>query len=261
MSKKRWTTNLRRVEIEIHTGCNLACPNCDRSAPQARSHEAMEISQVEKFVSESIGLDWDWERITILGGEPSLHHSFAEILSALKVYHLYRESTEFRIYSNGYGPAVSRRLSLVPSWIDVRNTSKDPSHPPLFSTYNVAPIDCADCNGADFSKACAITTWCGLGLTRYGYYPCGAGASLDRVFGFDIGIKSLSAVTPTSVASQITRLCGLCGHFRDFDKREEYVLIRDESILTGWTREQKTSPTWERAYLAYAQKPPQLTLY
>lgn len=261
MCKKRWETNLRRVEIEIHTGCNLACPNCDRSVPQARSHENMSVAQIEKFVAQSIALDWDWERITILGGEPSLHPCFLQILSTLGVYHSSRGTTEFRLYSNGYGPAVSESLSQVPSWIDVRNTGKDPDRPPLFSTYNVAPIDCDDCGAEDFTKACAITSWCGLGLTRYGYYPCGAGASLDRIFGFDIGIKSLSGVTQSAVASQIARLCRLCGHFRDFDHREEYVSIRNESVLTGWVRQQKTSPTWELAYSNYAKKPPQLSLY
>jgi len=261
MEKKRWTPNVHRVEIEICTACNLSCPNCDRSSPQARSREHMTVGQIRKFVDESIQLNWEWERITLLGGEPLLHPSLEQILSALNIYRLRNATTIFRMYSNGYGPVVARRARAMPDWIELRNTNKDPNRPPLFSKYNVAPVDCEDSRNEDFTKGCAVTSWCGLGLTRYGYYPCGAGASVDRVFGFDIGLKKLEDVTHPALANQLARLCALCGHFRDFDQREAYLATRDERVLVGWGRQQETSPTWERAYAAYEAKAPELSLY
>jgi hypothetical protein len=100
-----------------------------------------------------------------------------------------------------------------------------------------------------------------MGLTRYGYYPCGAGASLDRIFGFDIGIKQLAEVTPERLVEQLRRLCGRCGHFRDFDVRYHFDRTGDPDALVGWTTSQQTSVTWQRAYAAYRTNPPVLTLY
>lgn len=256
MDKHPWITNLLRVEIEIYTGCNLACPNCDRSSAQAKSNEAMTLEQMNTFVAETIELGWQWERITILGGEPTLHPMFAKMLDSLKPIHECFPKTVFRIYSNGFGKVVQRRLAKVPPWIEVCDTQKTRA-PPVFSAYNLAPIDFDKYKGEDFNKGCAITERCGLGLTRYGYYPCGAGGSIDRVFGKNIGIKSLAAVTRVAVLSQMGQLCRLCGHFVDFDDR-----IRNHGVTPiTWTREQKSSPTWKAAYLAYQSAPPILSLY
>ncbi|HET7506025.1 MAG TPA: radical SAM protein [Kofleriaceae bacterium] len=261
MDKQQWTTNLARVEIEICTVCNLTCPNCDRSSAQAPSQELMTVEQIQRFVDQSLALTWKWERITMLGGEPMLHPQLTQILEVLDRYRARAPETRFRIYSNGYGANVQRRLAALPAWIEVHNTNKAPDRPPLFSTYNVAPIDSPDCEGADYSKGCAITQWCGLGLTRYGFYPCGAGASVDRVFGLDLGLKQLADVTPERVVQQLTRLCSLCGHYRDFDRRVEFVKHRSLHVLSDWTTSQVTSRTWEAAYAAYRTQPPTLSLF
>jgi hypothetical protein len=260
MEKQRWTTSLRRVEIEICTRCNLSCPNCDRSSPQAPSGELMTIAQLRRFVDESIACDWRWERITLLGGEPTLHPDFAEVLGAVERYRRASPRTVFRMYSNGYGSRVQEVLARMPPWLEVMNTRKT-REPPLFSAYNVAPLDLAEYEGEDFTKGCAITTWCGLGLTRYGYYPCGAGASLDRVFGFDIGIKRLIDVTPARLKEQLKQLCARCGHYRDFDQKVEFVKFGDKSALRDWTKEARISPTWADAYERYREERPKLSLY
>src|SRR3712207_347384 len=101
--KRRWTSNMSRVEIEISTFCNLRCPNCDRSSPQAPSDECMSIEQIERFVAESVELDWPWERVVILGGEPTLHPDFDDVLDVLGKYHRHRPETVFRMYTNGFG--------------------------------------------------------------------------------------------------------------------------------------------------------------
>jgi hypothetical protein len=258
--KQRWTPNLQRVEIEITTACNLRCLNCDRSVRQAPSSEAMTVEQIERFVDESLALDWRWERISLLGGEPSLHPDLDAILGVLDRYRSVRPKTTFRMFSNGYGKRVAAVLARVPAWLEVINTAKT-REPPLFSPINMAPADSPEYAHADFSKGCLITEWCGLGLTRYGYYPCGAGASIDRIFGFDIGIKSLAEVTEERMTERLRSLCSLCGHYRAFDQKIEYMKIRDKRVLTEWTREERISPTWEQAYARYKERAPLLRLY
>src|SRR3989338_5929729 len=117
MLHKSFSPNLEKIEIEIITACNLRCFNCDRSSRQAVSGEFMSVSQVESFVNESIGLNWNWKVINILGGEPTLHPQFFEILEMIKKYKLFNPNSEITLATNGHGEIVKKRLLEVPSWI------------------------------------------------------------------------------------------------------------------------------------------------
>ena len=134
------------------------------------------------------------------------------------------------------------------------NTKKTSSDTNCFSCYNVAPIDTEEFKNKDFSKGCAITEVSGLGLTRYGYYACGAGASLDRVFGFDIGIKKLNEVTNDKIKEQMKILCSFCGHFK-------YFSYDDPKKRSNWSFDEQISVSWENAYAKYRKSKPELSLY
>jgi hypothetical protein len=220
----------------------------------------MSIDQLQRFVLESIELGWHWDVITLLGGEPTLHPQFSKLFEVLARYREFAPACDFRLYTNGFGPAVNNALACVPPWVRVGNSEKSPTVPPLFSAYNLAPVDFPDDADEDFSRGCSITKICGVGLTRYGYYPCGAGASVDRVFGLDIGIKKLENVTPEAMVNQLKTLCSLCGHFRDFDNGF-LVQIQKPGSQSDWIRESAISPRWAAAYMAYKESPPQLTKY
>jgi hypothetical protein len=242
-----WSPSLNKIELEITTFCSLACFNCDRSVRQAPTGEYMALEQINKFVKESLDLDWRWEQITILGGEPTLHPQFFEALEIIKKYKDKNPACVVEIATNGFGPKVREVLLKMPDWIKIRNSAKQ-SNKQNFSSYNVAPIDLEEYRRANFKKGCWILEACGLGLTRYGYYPCGAGASVDRVFGFDIGLKTLSLVNRKILRKQLKQLCCYCGHFKD-------------SFETERVSEGKVSPSWEAAYKASKIKKPELTLY
>ena len=277
--KKAWIPDLHSIEIEICTNCNLRCVNCDRSVRQAPSNEYMSTTQIQKFVDESIALRWRWTNITILGGEPALHPQFDEIVAALAVYHDHEPSTIFRILSNGYGARVNAVLRSLPEWVSCTVTHKSPRIQPTFSPINLAPRDNDTDNTMDYSTACSITELSGLGLSRYGYYPCGPGASIDRVFGFDIGIKSLSEITLERLRAQSRRLCGLCGHFTHFDVpsleariaynerrfpdglNEEARIIMLQEVTNVWTSREVMSPSWTKAYEEYQKARPLLSTY
>jgi hypothetical protein len=220
----------------------------------------MSVDQIAKFVEESINLEWRWNRITIIGGEPTLHPSFFEIVNILSGYRPHSSGAKFWMYSNGYGARVKKVLSSVPSWIKVLNTNKTRMNP-LFSAYNVAPIDIEEYKSADFSKACCITEICGLGLTRYGYYPCGAGGSIDRVFGFDIGLKNLEDVAAAETLQQLMRLCAHCGHYKDHDSKLKSATSSADERHDPWVDYQVTSESWKLAYERFKLAKPELSLY
>jgi hypothetical protein len=272
-------TDLHSIEIEICTGCNLRCVNCDRSVRQAPSNEFMTVDQIRKFVDESIDCRWKWDHITLLGGEPTLHPELDGVLATLARYHDHDPGTEFRMLSNGYGERVNTTLAALPPWITVVVTHKSPKVVPLFSPFNLAPCDETGGAAEDFSGGCSITELSGLGLSRYGYYACGPGASIDRIFGLDLGIKSLADVTPERVRSQLGALCGRCGHYTHFDRPsleakiaqnerrfpsdadEAVRLSLVQEVTSAWTTKEVMSVTWREAYARYRQSPPALSTY
>ncbi|MBD3388836.1 MAG: radical SAM protein [Candidatus Altiarchaeales archaeon] len=252
MLGKKFIPNLKKVEIEITSRCNLRCHNCDRSCGQAPSSESMSVEQIKKFVNESINLKWDWEYIGVIGGEPTLHPELVEILKILKKFKLFKRKNNndcrIEVVTNGFGTATNEVLSNLPLWVDIRNSNKESSNQ-RFKTYNIAPIDLENLKDVDFTTGCRICSRDGLGLTRYGYYPCGAGASVDRVFGKDIGIKKLEDVNIPNLTKQLKILCSICGHFK-YDKMD-CEKVEKEAI----------SKTWKKAYEEYKLKKPPLKIY
>lgn len=228
------------IQLEITTFCNLSCPNCDRNCGTAPSDERMTLAQVVQFLRESRARGRAWRRIDVIGGEPTLHPELLDILAQLDVY---RQETgcQIRLTSNGTSKPVQRVLAVLPKWVKVRNSSAE-KMAPFFDAVNLAPVD----KGIKDAQACSIPWRCGLALTRYGYFPCGAGAAVARVFGIDCGLKSLADVTPQTVAAQLGALCRLCGHSRSCVEQ---------------TSHQETSESWATAFEAYKSKRPELPLY
>jgi hypothetical protein len=207
----------------------------------------MSLEQITKFVHESIELNWRWKSIVLIGGEPTLHPQLFEILSILKKYKDLNPRCTIAVATNGFGPRTNEILSQLPGWVRIDNSQKQ-SNDHEFSSYNIAPIDLAEYKTADFAKGCSYIQNCGLGLTKYGYYPCGPGASVDRVFGFDIGLKKLSLLNNTQLKIQLKKLCQFCGHFKD-----DYG---SEKITT-----EKMSARWQKAYKKYKKRNPKISRY
>ncbi|MCA9518065.1 MAG: radical SAM protein, partial [Myxococcales bacterium] len=91
----RWMTGLlgpqyRRsrdmIEIDITYLCNLHCMNCNRSVTQAREAMHMPMEMITRFVDESLATGKRWRRIRVLGGEPTLHPQFEQVVSELVRY-------------------------------------------------------------------------------------------------------------------------------------------------------------------------------
>jgi hypothetical protein len=233
------------IQLEITTKCNLRCPNCDRNCATAPSDECMTAAQVGRFVKESLDwhtkLDHSWNRIDILGGEPTLHPELDKILALLHDYKKAVPKCKMRFTTNGTGRRVRKRLAKLPKWLKVRNSAKEKGKPD-FEAANLAPAD-KDINRV---QACSIPWRCGLALTRYGYYLCGAGASISRVFGIDVAMPSLDDLTLEALRRQQAQLCRLCGHSRSTMEK---------------TQEQKTSKSWQQAFDSYAKSKPVLETY
>lgn len=246
-------TNLRRIEIDITYDCNLRCRNCARSCSQAPDITSMSPDQIEKFVQESQEHDVIWEIIGVLGGEPMLHPELSEILEVLLNYKEdYSPNTRIEVTTNGYREKVVEAFSKVPAGIFINNTRKQNAHQEKFEPFNLAPVDQWKFYFSDYRNGCSTTSDCGLGLNAYGYYHCGIAGSIDRVMGFDIGLKKLP-LTQKELVSQKEILCKYCGHFCS----RHYTPENQRPTVIG----SPMSRSWINAYRLFNSKKPVLREY
>jgi len=221
------------VEIDITYDCNLQCINCNRSCSQAPSTLEMPVTTVEDFIDRSVDRKIPWQRIRILGGEPTLHSRFFDIVDRLIDYRqAHNPSVRLVVGTHYHGRRVRRILEQLPPSIAIKSTRKrSPTN--LFRPFNVAPVDTPFNRFSDYSCGCRIIEECGLGLTPYGYYMCAIAGGIDRIFGRQLGRPDLPDRSD-DFADQMAAFCPLCGHFG-----------------FQWpTRKPKQSNTWRRAYAA-----------
>ncbi len=238
---------LKCVEIELTTKCNLYCNSCNRVCKLAKSDEQMSVEQIERFVQESVDSKHEWERIVLAGGEPTLHPDLTEIVKVLRSYKGHNPECVYQLFSNKYTEESRDTVSRLPVWIRTEHketrAQKTSNVQRKFYPMTYAPIDM----GIGVWPGCESSGVCGLGLSRNGFYPCGMAAAIDRVYGFDMGIRSVTEINPHRLLEMIIHFCSLCGYkCRDhpYPKGEDYI-----------------SETWDTALAVYNEKKPELTLY
>ena len=220
-------TLIDNVQLEVTSFCNLGCFNCDRNCGIAKTTEFIPLDKIKEFVNDSIRFKKKWKRIDIIGGEPTFYPQFKEMFEEIKVYKDFNPKCKIRFSTNGLGNTVNEKLKEIPKWVVVRNSMKT-SKKQSFTSYNSAPVD----NGETEVKACSIPWRCGIALTPNGYFLCGAGASLARVFKMDIGVQKLEDVTPETLLKQMPSLCKYCGHSNCPSKHTTDV----EEISESWKK-------------------------
>lgn len=250
--RKTFLPNLNKIEIDLTYECNLKCINCNRSSTQAPIKEGMTIAQIMQFVEESIVLNKKWELINLLGGEPSVHKDFLEIVPLiLNEYILkYAPNTILQVTSNGFGEVVQKKLAQLPKHpnliIDYASF-KDEKVIPYFSPFNDAPIDDPKVQPTEYHKGCWVTAYCGIGLNQLGYYPCGVAGGIDRIFGFGLGVQSLHEVD-SQIAKYLDTFCRYCGNFTDYEKNQGDFIPRNEKAALI---QPVVSNSWRKAYKNY----------
>lgn len=263
---KYHTIDMNSIEILLTEDCNLKCHNCDKLCGKAVSQDRMTVEQVKKFIDESVSFDKKWVRIAVSGGEPTTHPDIIEVVGLLLDYrkkHL-PDSSLVQVVSNGYGGSVDvlqeirrvfkQEIALGPASAGLIVNNEKRNKLVLHSPINRAPADNPAFGGSEYRNGCWVPELSGLGLTRYGYYCCGTASAIDRVFGYDLGVKLLSDVTMHRLVLQRTQLCRLCGRFND--------LSEDSGRYSrSWVVEEVVSPTWGKAFESYQSSRPFLTTY
>ena len=246
-------TSLDLVEIDVTFECNAHCFNCDRSCTQAEDQRHMDLEQIAYFVEETRVSGRKWRRVRLLGGEPTLHPRFGDILNMLVAW---RDSespgTVLEVVSNGHGERVRAALDRVPDGVGVHDTGKNTHFQAKFEAFNLAPVDDPLFKSADFGNGCWVAGDCGLGLNVFGWYPCAVAGGIDRVFGEGFGLSRIP-VAHHQLLDGLRRACGRCGHF----KTGGWTDPAERDPVVG----QPMSRVWKDAYLRFRQGKPRLPRY
>ena len=209
----------------------------------------METSDIEQFVAESIRLGKKWRQINVLGGEPTLHKDFLNILQLLQDYaDSHSPRTIIKVVSNGYtersrqlcDEARSRFRNVVIDYDSYKTTNTVD----YFSPFNDAPIDDEHFANADFSKACWVAGYCGIGLNARGYYGCAVCGAIDRVLNGNNGVSSFKLLTEDKLREHYRQFCSLCGNFKHYAPNAGNFIPRSEKEPFS----NIISPTWVNIY-------------
>ncbi len=225
--------NLRRVEIEITQKCNLKCVACDRRCSQAESEEEMPVWMIERFVTESIQLGYPWEKIMILGGEPTLHSEIGTIVANITRYwRTYVPRCEVGLVTNMHGEYVERVIEQLSPLMPIVRRPKSKWNA-YFNNVDIAPVDVVS-----RAASCHILQDCGLGLNADGYYPCGASAAIARVLGIRSPIQQVGEIDGALLERDLQRYCSCCGH----------------ALQIPLSEDDQRSPFWREAYENYRRR-------
>jgi hypothetical protein len=240
--------NMHRIEIDITYVCNLKCQGCCRSCSQAPSNLHMPIDKIHAFIEETAKKNLLWESVHILGGEPTLHPQFNDIISILDDwFEKNSSSTDLKVISNGTGEVVKRRLDEIPERWLYDNSFKSGVVTDYFEPFNIAPIDLPEWRNEDFTKGCWITQDCGMGLTPFGYFHCAIAGGIERILGLNKGYTEIPS-HPWAFLKQMNAYCKFCGIFlNDVHKSRAEQLRKNISPNS-------ISDTWKRAYKDWTKK-------
>ena len=211
--------------------------------------------QIQQFLTESIKLNKRWTLINLLGGEPTLHPDFLPIVRAILSDYIIPHSpqTVLQITSNGYSEQTQHILAALPKSANIvvdAASFKESRRVPYFTSFNLAPIDDEKFKNADFSKGCWVISYCGIGLNKDGYYVCSAAGGIDRIFGFNQGIKKLAEVNE-SIKEQLNQFCRYCGNFSEYAPNQGDFIPRCEKAAQT---KPLLSESWQKQYKTYNQR-------
>ena len=113
-----------------------------------------------------------------------------------------------------------------------------------FSPFNDAPADDENFKDADFSKACWVTNYCGIGLNSRGYYACAVAGSIDRVLNGHNSAETFMDLTEEKLIDHYSRFCRLCGNFKHYAQNNGDFIARCEKQPF----KNIVSKTWEVIY-------------
>jgi hypothetical protein len=222
------------------------------SEAPGHNHEMLTMDQLEKFFQSFIEQKYLWKRFRILGGEPTLHKDFREIIGYVVDYrNLHNPKLKIEVSTHGNGKHTQKQLLWLKDkypFIKHNNSHKKTNHPSYFNYMNLAPMDRNERMKNHNYRGCWIVRDCGIGFDYSGFYVCSAGAAISRIFGYKIGIKDFKEFSEEKMIGMYNLLCSKCGHYQPVRVNPH----KPETLM---------SKTWSQAFESFRKNPELLTRF
>lgn len=231
--------NLKKIELCVTYRCNLACANCSNLCAQAPAKHDLSVEDVERFIIDSIDLGWEWEQITVHGGEPVLNPAIFDIVGVLVEYREHRKRKVRIQFLTNYSTPMIRKLANEVELMGVELGIAQKEGGAFYHDGSAIPYVPVNQSPEDlhlpWSRGCFQSSDCGICLNYLGYWECSPAAAAARVFGYKASAKSLQEVTEDVLAGGYDEHCRHCG------------FAASQSRVTR----QSTTETWDKALSEY----------
>ncbi len=228
-----------KIELEITLRCNYQCFGCNRLVGQFDLPESdMTLEQIGRFTDDVRSLPFGLEYITVMGGEPLVHPRFDAILEMLHE-ELVSPGMVGRLVLCSNGLKAPTRLVRQ---LNVEERTASHIRHKRHANFYQSPAD----NGWPIKSKCHIPdVWCGIALNAWGYWPCGPGSSLARLFHWPSYARH---VIPTDLSTwDYAPLCRHCVHMAH-ERRDNIDGFDLLPVLGQSGKQLDPSPTFAQAF-------------
>lgn len=226
----------RIMHLKVNTtyACDRQCPNCNRACTLAPSGHSCDMTPdyFHKVLEACAATGKRWKKITLTGGEPTMHPQIAALFDVAFDYRDRHDKDCIICINTYHHPVFYTRAQEVkdrhPS-LEIMDTGKKAPAAHLYATY-MAPRDTGE-YGKDYvwGGCQAGSALCGVCLDHKGFYCCPCAAAIARVFGLDIAITDPKSLTLDILTDQYPHVCSLCGFYN-----HSYSGTMDEPISPSW---------------------------
>jgi hypothetical protein len=192
-----------RVELNITYDCNLKCKGCNRICDKTRLYPDMSVEQVKEFTDKLRSEDRYTSRVKVVGGEPTVHPQFLEIIEVLSVACVEGRIGKVAVNTNGVTARQYVGMTLPPGISWKFSPPKKKRHRPFLWS----PKDlCLLSHGP-----CKMTRVCGYSLDSKGWLPCSAAPAIVKMFDLEYLYKPFDGPLPEKPWG-MEELCQDCIH-------------------------------------------------
>lgn len=206
----------KRIELEITLRCNQHCPTCNRHCNVYDRHSDSDMSygQLQRFFSQVEERGDVWDTLAIMGGEPTLHEMFRDI-TAVCWKRLVQNGLvkKLQIWTNGKKEIDLDTLPV--RYLKPDEESIEDGFIHIITADHSTKLHCqalmSPTDTGQIMRQCKMLEQCGIALNAYGYWPCGPGSAIARLFGIK-GFSKDKLPADASEWSGLQELCSLCQH-------------------------------------------------
>ena len=236
---------LPHLKIDVTYRCDRGCTNCNRATSLCPSSKAQDLSpkQIADMLEECVKVGKSWTRITLTGGEPTMHEGFEEIVDIIMNYKKNHNpglrAGTYTYHHPKFYYKIENVMKKYPSQMnngvylkdntgfEIKDTMKTKARVHKIAQFQ-APVDIESLkyNDKHLYHGCNDgSRLCGLGYDATGFYCCPVAAAISRVFMLDVGIKTIAEVTVAKLIDQYKTFCPKCGMYAYYKANVDKDLI------------------------------------